>query len=250
MTNVFVTGRESGYSGNDAKGPDSNAFADLMDTRFALVPPGNQMASHRLVESMASGAIPVLVDLTEYVRPYHRLIDWASCSLSLKAVGMNRSSIFNQLSIMPAEQLNRMQACVEDAYKTFLSADGAANGLLLSVVDLLSLQQPDLEGLCFSANRTLSLWCAQSPRKSWASIAQLLAASEQQRHEEIDRDDYGRASSSWRAKFFCNGAAPCNVTTVSFQVPCMPCSRFEGLTCNFCIGTRRRKRKNFLNHSH
>eukprot|EP00306_Pavlova_sp_CCMP459_P003471 CAMPEP_0185173850 /NCGR_PEP_ID=MMETSP1139-20130426/24148_1 /TAXON_ID=298111 /ORGANISM="Pavlova sp., Strain CCMP459" /LENGTH=516 /DNA_ID=CAMNT_0027739555 /DNA_START=21 /DNA_END=1574 /DNA_ORIENTATION=+ len=62
---------------------NSYGYGDLMNTSFALVPPGQQPATYRLAEVMERGCIPVFFGYEHNLLPYEELIDWSAFSLNL-----------------------------------------------------------------------------------------------------------------------------------------------------------------------
>ena len=221
----------SGYLGNDAISGKSDQgvarmYLQLMNTTFALVPGGNQMASHRLTEVMAAGCIPVFVDLEDYVRPYANLIPWEDCSLSVSS-NITGARLRELLLDLPKDRLIAMQKCVQKAYDSLLGPDGAGSGLLLSLLVLLDKQHPSFRLLSpstgFRAGKPLSASMGADDlthQMPWRSLERKW---------------------TWRTKYFCIGALPCETRT-SFEVPCLPCNRFaRGRTCDFCVGGTRHR---------
>jgi hypothetical protein len=56
-------------------------YRDIMENAdFAFIPRGDALFSYRLLEAMSFGCIPIILS-DNWVLPFHRLIDWSSCSL-------------------------------------------------------------------------------------------------------------------------------------------------------------------------
>ena len=233
---------DSGYSGNDRKSAIPVArFGELLNTTFAFLPRGQQHASHRLVEVMSSGAIPIFINMDRYVKPYDDLISWSECSLSLRTGDgnnyLNHKEKFMELmratlTSVSAAHLHSMQTCVRQAYASLLSDRGVGNGLLLSVLRLLERQRTSFRAC---SHRVLGGECLTSR----TSATRLLEATGA--HTGGRGSPTASGGGYWSAKFYCQTQPPCNVT-VGFDVPCLPCSRFDSLTCDGCIGGMRYKR--------
>ena len=89
----------------------------LLRSRFALVPRGNGLHSHRLVEAMSAGAIPVIL-ADDYVLPFADLIDWPSCSF--RFAEENVPAVVPFLRTVRPERVAKMRRAAMHAYETIL----------------------------------------------------------------------------------------------------------------------------------
>ena len=58
-------------------------FEELLNTTFGLVPGGRQQASYRLLETLANGAIPVILEDLPFLPPLDSTIPWHTCLVRL-----------------------------------------------------------------------------------------------------------------------------------------------------------------------
>jgi len=82
----------SAYAGRiDMEGGATDGeYESLLDRSvFAFVPRGDALFSYRLLETMARGAIPVVLS-DGWVLPFDRLIDWANCSVRFHHEAVHR----------------------------------------------------------------------------------------------------------------------------------------------------------------
>lgn len=103
----------------------------LRESRFGLVLPGITPMSYRLAETMAAGAIPVI--LSDYmVLPFESLLDWSSFSLRFPEAQLE--AVPPVLRGMAAEQVASMRDAAADAYERCFATPSAA--VLCAVAEL------------------------------------------------------------------------------------------------------------------
>jgi hypothetical protein len=97
---------------------DSDYEALLDRSVFAFVPRGDALFSYRLLETMARGAIPVILS-DGWVLPFDRLVNWTSCSLSFHHEAVHR--IPETLRAFTADEIVRLQTNLRDTYARFFA---------------------------------------------------------------------------------------------------------------------------------
>ena len=216
---------DSAAKGANGTSPmDGDTFVDLLNSTFALIPDGNGPATFRLIETMAAGIVPIFVDMDMYVAPFHELVPWHECSLAAQTSEfVDAKALWRALTGLPDGEVERMRACVNRAYDDWLGPYAIGNSVLLSIVRLLERQRPDLQ-LCFTGGCVNSRTRPADLRDAYERVATA------KRGQETPRP--------WKGKFYCEGTMPCRVSTAQYEVPCLPCQRFAGLTCEHCPGAR------------
>jgi len=103
-------------------GATDGEYESLLDRSvFAFVPRGDALFSYRLLETMARGAIPVVLS-DGWVLPFDRLIDWANCSVRFHHEAVHR--IPETLRAFMPEDILRMQRNVRGVYaRVFANLD-------------------------------------------------------------------------------------------------------------------------------
>jgi hypothetical protein len=97
---------------------DSDYEALLDRSVFAFVPCGDALFSYRLLETMARGAIPVILS-DGWVLPFARLVGWSSCSVSFHHEAVHR--IPETLRAFTPGEIARMQQGVRHVYGRYFA---------------------------------------------------------------------------------------------------------------------------------
>lgn len=93
----------------------------LCDSAFGLVLPGITPMSYRLAETMACGAVPVIV--SDFMRlPLPHVVDWPSLSFTFPERMLAR--VPELLRAVPAEEVHAMRLRVSDAYERCFASPG------------------------------------------------------------------------------------------------------------------------------
>ncbi|KAI5071770.1 hypothetical protein GOP47_0014021 [Adiantum capillus-veneris] len=109
-------------------------FRELMNSTFGLVPAGRSPSSYRLIETMSTGSIPVLIS-DNYVKPFEGLIQWHQCALQFPTSEIAR--ILPALRAVSREEMKRRQRYCLFIYEEYLKDDVA---LVSAVVKSLKLR--------------------------------------------------------------------------------------------------------------
>jgi hypothetical protein len=106
----------------DAAESNTTDFHSLLwDSKFGLVLPGITPMSYRLAETMACGAIPVIV--SDFMKlPLPHVVDWPSLSFSFPEAML--SSVPGILRSVPAARLRDMRLRVSAAYEKCFASPG------------------------------------------------------------------------------------------------------------------------------
>lgn len=118
---------DSGYLwGLDPAIPNKDAHREkyiemLGDSEFSLCPRGTGISSVRLFESMAMGAIPVII-ADGYKPPMHTVIDWSTISISVPSNRISKIGQSLQQSFSK-EKINEMRKRMTAAYEEYFSPE-------------------------------------------------------------------------------------------------------------------------------
>lgn len=203
-------------------------YDDLMNTTYALIIPGQKIATVRLLESMSAGVVPVLVNHGGYVRPFPTLIPWDNCSVTIKPKNPTKEQVLEALAwVSKTNQLRDMQACVRHAYNSYLSEETLGDSMLMSF----------LQNVQYQLKRRHTRLCI-------AGICDGSLFSNGRSAMAIPRN----YTYSWVSSYYCNNSDVCNVMT-SIKVPCekMCEQRFctNGKCPRVCHGCRFRTKDGF-----
>lgn len=102
--------------------------ADLRNTTFALVPPGEVPGTDRLAEALSAGAIPVFVGMEEAVLPFNDILRWHEAAVLAPAEVDVAGVLVPHLREMAADRdrVEGMQRLAKRIFKdNFEGADGA-----------------------------------------------------------------------------------------------------------------------------
>jgi hypothetical protein len=125
------------YAGRIDKeaGATDSEYESLLDRSvFAFVPRGDALFSYRLLETMARGAIPVILS-DGWVLPFDRLVNWPSCSISFHHEALHR--IPQTLRAFAPQEIIRMQQNVCETYARFFASLDEIVAALLKEADLI-----------------------------------------------------------------------------------------------------------------
>lgn len=205
---------------DSAHGGGRYSYSDLMNTTYALILPGAKIATIRLLEAMSAGAIPVFVDIGDYIRPFSSLIRWHDCSLHIRRVGgeplrsfkvlnhlvygnatFRRKDVMSVLDSVSPDRLLEMQSCVRHAYQSYLSFETVGDGMLQSFLQRVERQYQ---------HRAVKLCIAGICGTSLTENARLARQIQQ------------NYTYSWTSSYYCPNAAPCEIN-ISSKVTCAKC---------------------------
>jgi hypothetical protein len=116
-------------------------YRDIMENAdFAFIPRGDALFSYRLLEAMSFGCIPIILS-DNWVLPFHRLIDWSSCSLRPREDEVEGCvALLKRLS--DAEILHRKRKVLEIYQRYFASLETIlTQGVLVELEQCLA-QKP------------------------------------------------------------------------------------------------------------
>ena len=95
-------------------------YRNIMENAdFAFIPRGDALFSYRLLEAMSFGCIPIILS-DNWILPFHRLIDWSSCSLRPREDEI-AGCVALLKGMSDAEILNRKRK-VLDVYQRYFSS--------------------------------------------------------------------------------------------------------------------------------
>jgi len=100
----------------------------------AVVPRGDALFSYRLLETMARGAIPVILS-DGWVLPFDRLVNWSSCCVSFHHEALHR--VPETLRAFTPQETIRMRQNVRETYARFFANLDRIVAALLQEMDLL-----------------------------------------------------------------------------------------------------------------
>lgn len=95
-------------------------FDDLMDSTFGLVPAGRGPSSHRLLEVLSAGSIPVIIS-DNYVLPFDTLVEWRRCAFVFPSSQMHR--IVPTLRVLETDEIESRREYCLFVYREFLEND-------------------------------------------------------------------------------------------------------------------------------
>jgi len=127
----------SAYAGRIDKeaGVTDREYEWLLDRSvFAFVPRGDALFSYRLLETMARGAIPVILS-DGWVLPFDRLVNWSSCCVSFHHEALHR--VPETLRAFTPQETIRMRQNVRETYARFFANLDRIVAALLQEMDLL-----------------------------------------------------------------------------------------------------------------
>ncbi len=111
---------------SEVLGLDEKAYMDryietLGDSEFSLCPRGYEISSPRIFDSMAMGAIPVII-ADGYKPPMYPAIDWSSISITVKSGNINRlgQSLLQSFS---KEKISDMRKRMSDTYEEYFTPE-------------------------------------------------------------------------------------------------------------------------------
>ena len=103
----------------------------LADSDFSLCPRGTGISSVRLFESMAMGAIPVII-ADGYQPPLPKIIDWSKVSIRVKSNQISKIGSMLQESF-GEDKIQKMRELVMSTYNEFLSPENFEKSIILSL---------------------------------------------------------------------------------------------------------------------
>lgn len=112
----------------------------MANADFAFIPRGDALFSYRLLEAMSFGCIPIILS-DNWVLPFHRLIDWSSCSLRPREDEITACiALLKRLSDQEVLERKRRVLRIYEAY--FSSLERVITEGLLVELDLCISQNP------------------------------------------------------------------------------------------------------------
>jgi len=121
---------------SDLLGLDEAAYAEryyetLGDSEFSLCPRNERISSARIFDSMAMGAIPIII-ADGYKPPMHTVIDWPSISITVRSgnVGKLGQSILQSFS---KEKIASMRKRMGDVYEEYFSPEHLERSITLAL---------------------------------------------------------------------------------------------------------------------
>lgn len=108
----------------------AGAFQQLVASKFGLCPRGQGAHSFRLFETLAAGAVPVVLS-NGYVLPFNDVVDWAGCALRFDEG--DKELIAKLRNVSHEEWVDRHARCVH-IHETYLeTVEKQVGALLLNI---------------------------------------------------------------------------------------------------------------------
>ena len=134
----------------------------LRNTKFALVPRGDNKFSYRFTEALSAGAIPIFHG-DNHVLPFRpELVDWNRCGLVLpeKDAGETTLAKIEELLKQPKKLCSMRQYCYFEIYQKYVATPTKQiNGLLEGLEALAKGPRKEHVGLVCNETSIESLDC-------------------------------------------------------------------------------------------
>ena len=102
----------------------------MVHARFALVVIGQGRHTYRLLESLAAGAVPVIIS-DDWVLPFHEEISWSTCAVFvLQRRVLDVPRILRAISDEEVEKRETACAHIQDSYFSEWTYASAATSML------------------------------------------------------------------------------------------------------------------------
>ena len=126
---------------------DDNYWRDygtlLLNSKFQLVPRGKGLHSHRFLESLAAGSIPVVL-ADGIVLPFAGMIDWRKAAIQIPEAEWER--IPTILRSLPEQKVQEMQCNCLFIYRNFFMRPGGSLEIAFRTLQKRIAEHPNFEG--------------------------------------------------------------------------------------------------------